>query len=146
MEWADVLGHARAIRILSASLQTGRVAEAYLFSGEEGVGKRLVATLFAKALLCAAQGPCGRCAACRKVSGGTHPDLLRLSPPPDKQSIQIEQVEALQERLVFRPIEGPRRVILIEPADRLTPEAAEDRKSTRLNSSHIQKSRMPSSA
>ena len=51
----------------------------------------------------------------------------------------VRELEALRERLTTTTMPGGKRV-------RMQPMAVEDRKSTRLNSSHIQKSRMPSSA
>jgi DNA polymerase-3 subunit delta' len=48
----SILGHRRPIQILATSLRRETIAQAYLFLGEEGIGKRTVATVFAKALLC----------------------------------------------------------------------------------------------
>ncbi len=123
MAWSEIIGHDRPVQILQAALRSGRVAEAYLLTGPEGIGKRLIGCLFSQALLCAVGGPCGQCAACRKSKANNHPDLIALS-PKDGPSIKIDQIETLQGSLIFRPLEGGRRVVLIEPADRLTPEAA----------------------
>lgn len=113
--------------MLQAALRSGRVAEAYLFTGPEGIGKRLIGHLFSQALLCVAteDTPCGQCASCRKIKAKNHPDLIALAPKADasskgKPSIKIDQIEILQGSLIFRPLDSARRVVVIEPADRLT--------------------------
>jgi DNA polymerase-3 subunit delta' len=75
-----VLGHERARSVLARVLASGRLPHAFLFHGPEGVGKGLVARLFATSLVCNrpaedASG-CGTCAACRKTAHGNHPDVL----------------------------------------------------------------------
>ena len=52
MLFKDIIGHERSIRILKTAIRRKRLAHAYLFHGEEGIGKRLVAKAFAKAANC----------------------------------------------------------------------------------------------
>jgi DNA polymerase-3 subunit delta' len=79
----EVLGNERARTVLARVLASGRIPHALLFHGPEGVGKGLVARLFARALVCTEPGPdgtgCGCCVACRKVSHGNHPDVLLVT-------------------------------------------------------------------
>jgi len=119
----SILGHAYALRLLRASLERRCFSQAYLFYGEEGIGKRTVGRIFAKALLC----PSGskeepECDSCRKFEGGTHPDYLEIG--PEGAGIKIGQVRALQEGLSLAPLYGERRIYLFNNADRLSLEAA----------------------
>ena len=89
------------------------------------------------------------------VSGGSAP-----SAPPDVRLIQLPPVRARDAtfstlvdehgRDIDAAFEARRRDALIAAFDTVAPDILVtellDRKSTRLNSSHIQKSRMPSSA
>ena len=68
----SILGHRRPIRILATSLRRETIAQAYLFQGEEGIGKRTVAMIFAKALLCPSD--------C--VGAGFEPSHTDIQPPP----------------------------------------------------------------
>jgi len=67
----EILGHERTRAVLSRLLASDRVPHAFLFHGPEGVGKGLVARLFAVSLVCTQPGQdgagCGSCGACRKA-------------------------------------------------------------------------------
>jgi DNA polymerase-3 subunit delta' len=77
VELKDVVGQQRVKDTLKRDIENGRVAHAYLFCGDEGVGKFAAALAFARALLCTGGGaaPCGRCESCRQVDNHTHPDF-----------------------------------------------------------------------
>jgi len=124
MAFADVVGHERPRQILRRLIETGRVHHAYLFTGMEGIGKRLVALNMAKALNCADQAgeACDRCRSCQLIGKGMHPDLILIN--PTGESIKIEQIRELERSIAFKPYEARWRVILIDGAERLTKEAA----------------------
>ena len=122
MTFTQIIGHDRQKNILQRALTGGRLAHAYLFAGPEGVGKRLMALAVARVLFCSAGTGCGECAACRKLAHRNHPDLHILE--PDGNSIKIEQIRAIQRDLSLRPLEGSRKVCLIEAAELLTTAAA----------------------
>jgi DNA polymerase-3 subunit delta' len=120
--FAQIIGHDRQKDILRRALAGGRLAHAYLFAGPEGVGKRLMALAVARVLFCSVGTGCGECAACRKLDHRNHPDLHVLE--PDGNSIKIEQVRAIQRDLSLRPVEGSRKVCLLEAAETMTTAAA----------------------
>jgi len=122
MIFDQIIGHERQKDILSRALANGRIAHAYLFSGPDGIGKRLMAMALARAIVCHEQRGCGHCQACRKIDHQNHPDLHILE--PDGNSIKIEQVRALQRELNLKPLEAPRKICLIEQADAMTTGAA----------------------
>ena len=132
MGFADIVGHDRPIALLRTALRSGRVAHAYLFHGEEGIGKGLVALRFAQALLCEsppapdATDACGLCRACCQVEARTHPDFLFLEPDREAANpqIKIEQIRELESQVVYRPLIAARKVFIIDEADRLTIGAA----------------------
>jgi DNA polymerase-3 subunit delta' len=121
---SEILGQEGAVETLRRALAGGKLAQAYLFVGLEGVGKATTARALCAALNCLERPGegCDRCEACRKLAEGTHPDLMRLE--PDGASIKIAEVRALEEHLVYPPHEGRHRVVLIDGADRFTDSAA----------------------
>ncbi|WP_432823062.1 DNA polymerase III subunit delta' [Trichloromonas sp.] len=117
MTFSQILGHERQKNILRRAIDSDRLAHAYLFEGPEGVGKRLMALALARAVVCKEGAGCGVCPACRKVDHNNHPDLHLLE--PDGTTIKIEQVRGIQKELSFRPLEAPKKICLIDGADRM---------------------------
>ena len=132
MPFLDLIGHERPTAILKASILHDRVAHAYLFFGEDRIGKRLAALRFAQAINCEIDygpgGPdaCGACRSCRQIEARTHPDFLLIEPDQEQANpqIKIEQIRELEQQLVYHPLVGRRKVCLIDEADRMTPGAA----------------------
>jgi len=120
------VGQPLATLLIKKMIETGRVGGSYLFSGPQGVGKKTTAQFLAMAVNCKTSPfpPCGACPACEKILTRNHPDFMTLTPLPGKQAIAIEQVRELQKTLSFGPYEGKRRVVMIDPAERLGLEAA----------------------
>ena len=121
MTFNQILGHDRQKDILRRAVGSGRLAHAYLFEGPEGIGKRLMALALVRAVFCQDGNGCGNCSACRKVDHHNHPDLHILE--PDGTSIKIEQVRSLQKELSYRPLEAPKKVCLIDGAEKMNPAA-----------------------
>jgi len=124
MAFCEVLGQERAIEMLRKALAGERLAHAYLFHGPPGVGKKLAACQFIKALYCSLTGPdaCEACAACRKITDGNHPDVVWVT--ADETSIKIDQVRAIQHRLSYKPYEKQRTTVIFDGCEQLTLPAA----------------------
>jgi DNA polymerase-3 subunit delta' len=124
MALRDVVGNQRAVQIIRKEIETGRVYPAYLFTGMEGIGKRLVALNMAKALNCPnGEGDaCDNCPVCQRMDKGVHPDLLQIS--PTGEVIKIGQIRELQRSIAFKPYEARWRVVIVDGAERMTRETA----------------------
>ena len=126
MPFDQIRGQESAVTILRNALRSGRLAHAYLFIGPEGVGKRLTALTLAKALNCQsppAEGEsCERCSSCLKVNSSNHADVILVEPAGEV--LKIDQVRELQRRLRYRPLEGGKRVCILDSADRLNDAAS----------------------
>lgn len=122
---ADIIGHREIVLALRNAVDKQKAAHAFLFSGQQGVGKKTTAMAFARALLCqnpCAADACGQCQDCRLVCDGTHPDLHVLK--PDGASIKIQQVRQLQRSILLSPHQGHRQVYILECVEKMTVEAA----------------------
>ena len=128
MSW-DLIGHDLIVERLRHDIAHDRVRHAYLFTGPAGIGKRTLAALFARALLCAqASPPCGQCRNCALTARGSHPDLLTVEPAVSGRSvrtakIRIELVRALIHDVQLKPVEAQRRVARILRFDAASDEA-----------------------
>jgi DNA polymerase III subunit delta' len=137
MSW-KIIGQEKAVTLLRRAVEDEtRLSHAYLFLGPEHVGRATTARAFAQALNCQAtsERPCGECRSCRLIDEGKHPDVETLAPggvceePEHKdhegsRDIRICQVRRL-ERVVSRaPFEARYRVVIVDPAESMTSEAA----------------------
>jgi DNA polymerase III subunit delta' len=124
-DWG-VVGHAWAVELLAQAVRSDRVSHAYLFLGPAQVGKTTLAKAFSQALVCEqASGsgtPCGTCRACRRVAEGRYPDVQIVA--AEKNWIQIDQIRTLQLDAAVAPLEGKRKVFVIQEIERATPAAA----------------------
>jgi DNA polymerase-3 subunit delta' len=123
MSFKDVMGHEKPIQFLQRAIAQEKVVHSYLFLGNEGIGKSLVALQFAKALNCL-EGEnrvdgCDRCVSCKKIDHLLHPDVSLIK--PEGQTLKVEQVREMQKALAYRPYEGRRRVFVLTAADRMAP-------------------------
>jgi len=82
MSFKDILGHDKEIAALKKAILNSRVAHSFIFSGPDGIGKRLTALEFARALNCGGFNgdSCGVCPSCKMMDAGTHPNLLQVWP------------------------------------------------------------------
>lgn len=119
MSFKDIYGHEKQISVLQTSVARDRIPHAYLFYGMEGVGKRTVAEVFAKALNCRSNSidACDECPSCVKIDRGNHPDVVMIR--AEGQFIKVKEIRDLQEQMKFRPFEGRKRIFIIDDADRM---------------------------
>ena len=113
------------------AISRGRLSQAYLLVGPEGIGKQQFARRLAQSLLCQALGEdpleaCGQCAGCRPYLASAHPDFLFVGCPEGKREIPIDLMIGSKERrgqeglchdLSIRPLAGSRKVAIIDDAD-----------------------------
>jgi DNA polymerase-3 subunit delta' len=129
----QVIGQDRAVELLRRSLENGRLAHAYLFTGQPHVGKMTLAVNLAQALNCEKEErPCGECKSCLRIAAGNHPDVQiigRLTGADagdgsSKKEIGIAQIRELQHSAALQPYEGKYRVYIIDGAEYLNEESA----------------------
>ena len=136
----QMIGQSCVTARLMATLSLGRVAHAVLFVGPEGSGKRTLASIYARALLCSSTDkPCNTCSQCRKALSGNHADLHVIKPveegrEKDKSELSlqpgaprlkakalgVEEARGIQRLIDVRPYEGGRAVVVIDSAQELT--------------------------
>lgn len=120
--FTGIIGHGRLTQLLAA--ETRKPAQAYLFVGPSGVGKASAARIFAAGLLCPEawehEDPCR---SCRRVASGNHPDLL-LVEPDGASTVGVDRIRATILAASLAPVEGDRKVFIIDEASTMTDGAA----------------------
>ncbi|MBU2547636.1 MAG: DNA polymerase III subunit gamma/tau [Proteobacteria bacterium] len=121
--FSDLVGQDHVVRPLVNALKTGRLAQAYLFSGARGVGKTTAARILAMALNCRSEGPelpCGECDACRDISEGHAVDVFEIDGASNRG---INEIRDLRETVKYMPSQGQYKVYIIDEVHMLTKEA-----------------------
>ena len=129
LSWENLFGHTATVDQLKKNLAAGTFPHAVIFSGIEGVGKRLAAEICAAALLCEnpVDGePCGTCASCHLVAAHTHPDFVIVEPEETKaaRNIKIGQIRDLQDKTSLTTMISEQRVVIIDGAEFMNVPAA----------------------
>ena len=120
-----VVGHEEIISHLQNAIRLGKVSHAYIFGGEHGSGKKMLATLFAMTLQCQEHGiePCTKCPSCKKALNRNHPDIISIT-HEKPNSIGIDEIrEQLINDVGIKPYESPYKIYLVNEADKLTLQA-----------------------
>jgi len=148
MSFDKVVNQSLAKKILKGALKKDKLAHAYLFHGNPGVGKWALALELARAVNCERRSSeaCGSCPSCQKISKLLHPDVRIIFPVPSANTseeterfktekiedpyamvkfdkvanIPVDGIREMQRSLSLRPYEGKKRVVIISEAERLS--------------------------
>ena len=124
-EVEKVLGHEEVIRHLQNAVEKEQVSHSYIFAGEKGSGKKLLAKLFAMTLQCEEhkKEPCLHCSSCIKALSRNHPDSIYVE-HVKPTSIGIEEIrEQLVSDVEIKPYTGPYKIYIVDEAEKMTIQA-----------------------
>lgn len=122
-----ILWHTPQWEQVSQMRAQDRFAHALLLEGMQGVGKKVFAYQLAQMLLCQGEsesGICHACASCGWFKAGTHPDFVVLQPEEGKKLIPVDAIRQVTQQIFKTSHQNAYRILLIEPADAMTLEAA----------------------
>jgi DNA polymerase-3 subunit delta' len=132
MAFKELAASQQSVELLQRSLERGRLAHGYLFSGNDLETLEAIARTLAKTLNCerpvlkagAAVDCCDRCASCRKIEHWNHADVHWVRPESKSRIITIAQMRELMREIQLKPTESRSKVAVVVAADRLRAEGA----------------------
>ena len=119
--FSEIIGHEDIVEYLQNSLRNRKVSHAYIFNGEDGSGKNMLAGAFAKALECEAGygDACNMCRSCMQFDSGSHPDIRYVShEKPD--IISVDEIrEQVDRDVIIKPYSSKYKIYIIDEAEKL---------------------------
>src|SRR5436305_8596094 len=102
----EAIGQEHITDLLKKSIESGRIAHAFLFCGPRGIGKTSCARILAKSLNCEngpTLTPCGTCSTCLEITKGNSFYVLEIDGASNRG---IDEIRALRENVKFAPTYG----------------------------------------
>ncbi len=129
-KFKDIIDQRQLVGHLQNALRTGRINHAYLMTGEQGMGKKFIADIFARTLVCehpAEEGaflePCNACHACVRAQNHEHPDIIYVS-HEKPNSVGVDDIRTqVRDTMMVKPFEAAHKVYIIADGDLMTPAA-----------------------
>lgn len=125
---SDVVANERLRARLGDELLAGKLAHAYILSGERGFGKHTLALHLAAAMACEHKKydrlplPCLTCPTCRKILSGNSPDIIYVN-RGDKATLGVDPIRELRQDVYIPPNDLSIKVYIIEEAHLMTQQA-----------------------
>ncbi len=125
--FSDIYGQEQMKEHMQYALLNDKVSHAYIISGEDGSGKKLIAGIFARALQCEnkkEQGQymeaCNECPSCIKAISGNHPDIITVT-HEKTASIGVDDIRTkLRDDVVIKPYESRYKIYIIPEGEKMT--------------------------
>ncbi|MCD4705739.1 hypothetical protein K8R61_01520 [bacterium] len=122
----QVIGHKNIIKFLQDSIVLNKIGNAYIFFGQEHLGKFLMAKCFIQSLLCDKKNGffCNDCMSCKEFTRKIYPDFYEIGLEEGKKNISIEQIREISNKIKNSSFSGNYKIVLIKGAHNLSLQAA----------------------
>ncbi|HEX2947391.1 MAG TPA: DNA polymerase III subunit gamma/tau [Clostridia bacterium] len=118
--FADVVEQEHVVKTLRYSVNTGRIAHAYLFCGTRGTGKTTMAKILSRAINCLDPKdgePCNECEVCREILSGSSVDVIEIDAASNNS---VDNVRSIRDEVIYAPTKAKRKVYIIDEVHMLS--------------------------
>jgi DNA polymerase-3 subunit gamma/tau len=120
----DVIGQEQVTVTLRKALQSGQLAQSFLFCGPRGVGKTTCARILAKAINCenpdSDYEPCNHCSSCTSFNRNASFNIHELDAASNNS---VDDIRNLVDQVRFAPQSGKYKVYIIDEVHMLSTSA-----------------------
>ncbi len=117
-----IIGNKEIKIYLENTIKNKKIANSYMFIGNAGIGKKLIAREYAKNIMCLKNAECNnQCDSCIKFDANSNPDYYEII--PENKKIKIDNIRQMQEGIIEKPIISNKKMYIIDDADLMTEES-----------------------
>ena len=119
----EVIGQKHVTQTLKNAIKEKRIAHAFLFIGERGVGKTSIARILAKALNChegPTEQPCNKCPSCIEITDGNSIDVHEID---GASHTGVDAIRTLRENARYLPARDKHKIYIIDEVHMLSTSA-----------------------
>ncbi len=126
MPFTDILAQDHIIDHFQKAIKADHLSHAYIFTGQDGIGKTLLAKEFSKAIFCSEKedDSCNLCNNCVRIENSNHPDIHWIEIEEKAKFLKIDNIRDLQHSVKLSPLESSYKIFIIKEADRMNEEAS----------------------
>ena len=127
LDFKHIIGHENIIQHLKKAITLDKVSHAYIFAGEDGMGKSMLSDAFALSLQCEHKkdllgDACKVCKSCLQGASNNHPDIIKVT--HEKASIGVDDIRIqVNNDIQIKPYSSPYKIYIIDEAEKLTEQA-----------------------
>ncbi|MDI9597679.1 MAG: DNA polymerase III subunit delta', partial [Atribacterota bacterium] len=126
IDFKEIVGHTKPKQILKNRIKNEKIGHSYLFVGNEGIGKKLTAIAFSKAINCKniseEQDPCNKCSSCQQIEKNSSADFSIISPVDSV--IKIEKIREIKSNIYLHPLTNKKKIYIFDNAEKMTTQAS----------------------
>ena len=126
MSFAEIIGQEDAKKLLKNAVKSGNHSHAYIFSGEKGSGKMMLAEAFATMLQCENPGDdaCLECHACKQSISRNNPDIIYIKREEGKKFLGVDVVrEQIISDIEIKPYSSKYKIYIVDEAEKMNQQA-----------------------
>ena len=121
----SVIGQEHLTNNLQNALKFQKISHAYIIQGEKASGKKMVADIFAKALLCESEAdkPCNVCRSCKQAMNKNHPDIIYIEhEKPNVISVDNIRMQ-INNDIAIKPYSSAHKIYIMDEAEKMNIQA-----------------------